>query len=369
MNGQMYGVKRSKVIPKLINSILIIVLVILFTKISLFERIFFQGTSLYDFDLYYILIENIKNSVNPYSPWLIYTVGPPLLFLYYFPFSFLKLTDARILVTIINIASGFILCFLLGRKFNKKYLLTTFLTLSIIFFSAFLPRFALGNGQPSILITLLITLVIISKNSFWKGIFLALAASIKTIFLFPVLSFLKDKKFLIAITLSFFLLTLISLTFIKIDWYIYFFQKIFPDLNNSPTPLSGLDYYNQSLKSTFFRLGIIDSYKFLFFPILVVASLLLIIMGSFELSVIATILLSPVSWQHYFTILFPIFVLVFFTMKKNIRNLSVFTLAFILWFIEFPWIHNTTPNLLSRLLASHYFISGFLLSFSLLKKK
>jgi hypothetical protein len=116
-------------------------------------------------------------------------------------------------------------------------------------------------------------------------------------------------------------------------------------------------------------LGIIDSYGYLFFPILIAVSLLLVIVGSFELSVIATILLSPVSWQHYFTILFPIFVFVFFTMKKNIKNLLVFTFAFILWFIEFPWIHYTTPNLLTGLLASHYFISGLLLSFLLLKKK
>jgi len=357
----MFGVKKSKILPKLINSFLIILLVFLFTKISLFGKIFFQNTPLYDFDLYYTLIENIKSGINPYSPNLTFSLGPPLVFLYFFPFSFFELSIARILATTINITAGFFLCFLLAKKFNKEYLLTTFLILSILFFSSFLPRFSLGMGQPSILLTLLVTLVIVSKNSFWKGIILAGVASIKTIFIFPILSFVRNKKLILSFLLTIIFFVLLSLLFIKPDWYVYYFQTVFSKLNGSPMVSSELDYYNQSLKSTFFRLGIIDSYKYLFFPILTISSVIIAITGSFELSIIATLLLSPVSWQHYFTVLFPIFIVVGFTMKKNLKNMFLFALSFFLWFFEFPQLHTASTGLINGISASHFFISGLFL--------
>lgn len=369
MNGPINGVRKSKILPKLINSFLIILLVFLFTKISLLQRIFFQNTTLLDFDSYYLLANNIRHGINPYSSWLTFSLGPPLVFLYFFPFSYLNPDLARHLATVVNIFSGFVICFLLAKEFNKKYLLTTFLVLTIIFFSSFLPRFSLGMGQPLILITLLVTLIITGKNNFYKGVFLAVITSVKTFFVFPILSFVRNKKVILAFCLAIVLFILISLLFIKTDWYIYYFNNIFFKLNNSPLTSSGLDYYNQSLKSTFFRLGIIGAYKFLFFPIVIAISLLTALTGSFELSIIAAVFLSPVSWQFYSVVLFPIFVVVFFKMKKNPRNLSLFTISFVLWFVEFPWLHNADMNLINGILASHYFISGLILSFLLPKRK
>jgi len=354
-------VKKSKILRKLINSSLIIILVVLFTKISLLQRIFFQKTPLYDFDLYYSLINSIKHGINPYSPGLTFSLGPPLVFLYFFPFSFLALEKARVVATLINITSGFVLCFLLAKKFNKKYLLTTFLVLVIVFFSAFLPRYSLGMGQPSILLTLFITYIICSKNSVLKGISLAIASSLKTILLFPILAFIKNKKFLIVFLLTLVLLTLLSLTFIKVDWYKYYFQNIFISLNNSPLASSGIDSYNQSLKSTLFRFGLFDLYKIIFIPVLIIASLFIAITANFELSVITAILLSPISWQHYFVVLFPIFVAAVFKMKWNFKNLSIFTVSFILWFVQFPWLNSSKVGLVTSILASHFFISGLML--------
>jgi len=365
----MFGVKKSKILPKLINSFLIILLIFIFTKISLFGKIFFQNTSLYDFDLYYSLSENIKNGVNPYSPHLTFSLGPPLVFLYFFPFSFFDLPTARILATTVNIVSGFFLCFLLAKKFNKKYLLTTFLCLSILFFSSFLPRFSLGMGQPSILLTLLVTLVIVSKNSFWKGVLLAITASIKTIFIFPITSFVKNKKVIFSFLLAIIFLLLLSLVFIKPEWYVYYFQTIFSKLNSSPVFSSGLDYYNQSLKSTFYRLGIIDSYKYLFYPILAIISGVIAAVGSFELSAIMVLLLSPVSWQHYFTVLFPIFIVVVFRMEKGRKNFFLLMLSFFLWFFEFPQLHTMENSLINGISASHYFFSGLLLFFLVWRSK
>lgn len=357
----MSGVKKSKILLKLINSALLIILVILFTKISLFERIFFQNTSLYDFDTYYSLVKNIRDGINPYLRDT-FSLGPPLVFLYFFPFSFVELPEVRLLTTLINIISGFILCFLLAKKFNRKYLLTTFLSLAILFFSSFLSRFSLGMGQPTALITLFITLVIVSKNDFSKGLFLSATACLKTFFIFPSLSFLKNKKTaFLTFLLSTVSLTLLSLLFIKPEWYIYYFNKIFLNLNNTPLASSRLDYYNQSLKSTFFRLGAFDVYKIIFIPILAATSILSIVGGSFEFSLVATILLSPISWQHYFLTLFPVFVAVFFKMKKDLKHLAIFSLAFLLWFLEFSWLHDASQNFPNTILASHYFISGLLL--------
>lgn len=359
----MFGVKKSKILQKLINSLLLIFLVLLLTKISLLERIFFQNTPLYDFDLYYLILQKIKSGMNPYTSVSTFSLGPPLVFLYYLPFSFIGLSQARILTTLVNIFAGFTSCFLLAKKFNRKHLATVFLILSIILFASFPARFSLGMGQPIMLISLLITLLIIGKQDFWKGFFLASAVLLKTIFIFPFLSFIKNNKKIVLVSLTVLVIsTLFSLVFIKPNWHVYYLSNVFLKLNDSPSILSGLDYYNQSLKSMFFRFGLFNIYKIVYLPLVAIASLCTVITGSFELSVIFAILLSPISWQHYFLVLFPVFVKTFFDMEKTPKNLLIFTLSMTLWFVQFPWLHQSNVNFINALLASHFSLSGLLLS-------
>lgn len=363
----MFGVKKLK-IWHILNASLLFLLVTLFVKASIFKDIIFGGSSTYDFDLYYHLIQAIKNGFNPYTVGITYTLGPPLVFLYFLPFGFFDIDSARIIATLLNIASGFLLCFLLAKRFTPKYKLTGFLFLSLIFYSSFLPRYSLGMGQPSIFVTLLVTLIIVSKNNL-SGIIIAAISSLKTFYLLTMLAFIKNKRAIWMLFLSISLLFLVSLLFIKIDWYIYYFKNIFPSLNNFSLPMSGLDYYNQSLRSTLFRLSIENVYPYIYYPILILASLVVIITQNFSLSVISAILLSPISWQHYYVSLFPILVFTFFTIKRDFRNFLLFFVSFFLWWTQFPQLHTLSNNLQNGIAASHFFISGALLYYLNLKIK
>jgi hypothetical protein len=221
-------------------------------------------------------------------------------------------------------------------------------------------------GQSTLIATFLITLIFTQKNAVRKSIYLSLLVFLKTFLAFSLFAFIKrNKKIFLYTLLSFTIILSVSFLFIKPDWYIFYIQEKFIPVAFPVNPPSGIDYYNQSLRNTMFRLGVINLYKPLFTLFVFTSVGAIIVTQSFSLSIIFSILLSTVSWQHYFVMLFPIFVIAFLKTNNFIIRLLLLFAGF-LWWIEFPHLHQVESNFINGLLASHYFFSGLLLAVSIL---
>jgi hypothetical protein len=162
------------------------------------------------------------------------------------------------------------------------------------------------------------------------------------------------------------LFILLLLPIIKPSFYSYYlFQKTKTILPVFGKNLS-LDYYNQSVPSTLSRLGIIRNQGGLYLLIFLTLVYLTFRSSNLLLGLLSSIILSPVAWQHYFAVLFPIFVAVFVNLKKKPVNILLFSVAIFFWWIEFPWLHLSSSNFINGILASHYFISALILIFLIL---
>lgn len=358
----MSGLKKLKILLIALN-------LFIFLKPNFYLNELSGKTPLLDFDAYRLLVERAKNGLNPYLSGGMITLGPPPVLFYFLPFSFIGIEAGRSLSTLLNITCGFLLCYLLAKNYYPKRLTIVFPILSAVLFSSFPVRFSVGMGQPGLLISLLIGIVIIKSKENLKSYSLAALLIVKSFFLVSLLPFLlKNRKILIKTLITLAVIILLGFPFLKPEWYSYYFAKEFPGIFSNRSSPTGLDYYNQSLRSTLFRLGMGSVYEVLFLPLLISTGAFIILTSNFGLSVISAILLSPVSWQHYYVAFFPIFVMLFAGSKKSLKNIFLISFAFLLWWIEFPWLQGAKVNLVNGILASHYFISGLILSFLLLKR-
>jgi hypothetical protein len=224
-------------------------------------------------------------------------------------------------------------------------------------------------GQPGLVEALLITLIIVKEGSKLKSLILSILVSIKSFFLFSLISFFRKKPKVFFLTLFFLmLLATLSFVFIRPEWFSYYFGSKFTGIISiSSGTVNNLDYYNQSLRSTLNRLSLTGLYPGLEIISLLLFGLIIFPRSNFLLSIPVILILSPVSWQHYFVVLFPILVISFLSVKKS--NLYIL-LAFstFLWWIEFPSLHASKVNLINGVIASHYFISALILSIIVIKE-
>ena len=345
----------------------------IFLKLNFFIPQLTGNSILVDFDAYYKLLGDIKEEVNPYTVGYMQTLGPPLVFTYFLPFSFFGLQTARSLFTFINISSGFAVCFLLAKKYSPRKTGLLFLALNSALFSSFPARFSIELGQSNLIATLLATIALTQMGAHKKGVSLAALTIVKTFFAFSLLAFLKKNRKTLLVAL--FYLTLfffVGSIFFKLSWYSFYVREKLPNLflpNTKAITLTSSDYYNQTLITALSRIGLIQFAQPAYFISAVGGAVLVIFTGSLSFSLILSIILSVISWQHYFVVLFPIFVKTFSEMKKSKTNTIIFALAALFWWIEFPWLHNAKLTLLTGLLSSHYLISAFLLGFLVLITK
>lgn len=342
---------------------LIILHVLLLIKLNFFTSLISGETVLLDFDTYYKLTTASLSGTNPYSVYdIMQTPAPPLIFLYFSPFTLVPLSIARTLTTVINLFSGYLASYLLARNFYPKKKMVAFLAIATILFSSFPARLSLQQGQPILFLTLFLVLAATQKNRLIKGLALAGGIVMRVFFALVALSYLKnDRKTFTLIAGGVVGAFVITLLFMHPAWYSdYLFGK-FTEVTFSSEGITGLDYYSQSLRSTLNRLLLGQLYLPFFFLAAAVAARVVFLTGSLELAILLSIILSPVSWQHYFVMLSPVFVKLFATMPKSFVNGLLFTSALAFSWIELPWLHNAQPHLFNALLASHYFLSGLLL--------
>lgn len=343
-----------------IITLFVILQAFLWTKIGIFS-IFIGQKRLPDFEAYLSLSGDIINGINPYTVSHLQTLGPPLVILPYLPFTLVSLKSAKIMVTLGSLVSVYFTCYILAKYLNPKNKLLFFTVLSTLFLTAFPARFTLEMGQIGLYLSLLITFFIVSRNDKFKGFVLSFLISSRLFFATLYISLTKRCRIIFWSLIGISLIFVFSLIFIRFDWYIFYvYEKLLP-LLSTITQATNLDYYNQSLRSTLFRIGLGDYYFYVLSGVMITAGYYLYKKQNVLAAIILSILITPISWQHYYSMIFPIFVTTYFFMNKNLKNLSIFFIALFLWWIEFPFLHTTDRNLISGIVASHYFVSGMLL--------
>ncbi len=356
--------KRAKQLKLIFIVLFLIANLALLEKVGLFEIVISGSRAMIDFDHYHRTAVDLLAGQHPYRASYGQTLGPPLVLAVFLPFGFFSLERARSLLTILNLFSVFFLAYILARRFYPNQKLTASLFLSLLLLSSFTARFSLLMGQPILIATLLLTIFLVSKKPYLRGVCLAGATVIKTFLGFGVLPLVKvDKKALIWFFVFLLGITLLCSPIIKPGYYVDYFKERFLQTTFSPARPENLDYYNQSLKSTLFRLEVGELYPFVYPILLILAGGYLIVTGNLEASVVLSILISPVCWQHYFVMLFPIMVILFKKIFAKPKFLLLLGLSFLLWWIEIPSLHKAPINFINGILASHFFLSAIILLF------
>lgn len=342
-----------------LNVFLISISVILFIKVLSVTDFFSPARYQPDFDAYYQLVSDIRSGTNPYSVTHMQTLGPPLVFLYFYPFSLFSLHDAQTLNMAINLVSGYLCCAVLAAAFFKRNQLTLTLILSIIYYASFLSRYSLQIGQPTLLISLLVACVITTIK--FQSIFLSALLTLKTFFVFPIFALIRTPKSFLRTGLFFLATLILSLAVIRPQWYADYSFRRFPEINifHTENYVDSLHYENQSLPSFFSRLQISQYLPVVYPTVIAISTIVVTLSGNLELGILFSFLASPVLWQHYLIALFPLFVKTF-VHATNTSRLLLTAFALFLWFPDLRlW---TEPiNLKFGLLASHFFLSLCLL--------
>lgn len=342
----------------LITFFLILLNLTLFYKLHFFLPQLSGQAQLLDLETYLRLINDIKSGINPYTVTYMQSLGPPTVFFYFLPFSIFNIQTAKLLFTLVNISCGFAMCHLLTRALFKNKL-NWFLLLTLLFFSSFPARFSVEMGQPNLVICFLISLLIRRPKTKYLSVILSSILIIKTNFVISLIPLVKNNLGVVIKTLLIvFLLSMSLLSVVKPSIYSYYLTQktgvFLPKATNK-----AFDYYNQSIPAKFAALGF-ENFTIPAYLILV----LLIFWQIFKsqnliLGILASIIISPVSWQHYFAVLFPIFVYTLIKTKGSDRILPLF--AFLLYWIEFPFLHSVQANFFTILLSSHFLISAAIL--------
>ena len=370
-----------------IFSILILINLLIFIRLRFFLPQMAGPSQLLDLETYYRLVEGVLMGINPYTVSYMQTLGPPTVLFYFLPFSIFSLPTAKFLFTIINIICGFATCYVLAKNFFQNshrprnashtsevktpnlHTINIFLIFTLIFFSSFPVRFSIEMGQPNLVIGYLVSLLVCKANTKYLNVILSLIVIIKTNYFIALISLLKKNATIMAKTLLIILgIVVLLLPIIKPSFYTHYLTHKTGDLLPSVGSTQEINYYNQSIPARLNVLGL-EHTALLFYVVLDLIILWIVYnSGNIMLGIIASIILSPVSWQHYYAVLFPVFIFTFVN-TKNIRYRILLLIAYLFFWIEFPFLHSTSVNLFTALLSSHYLISAIILFTLIFKQK
>lgn len=313
-----------------------------------------------DFDAYYALAKQCLTGINPYQGSMP-TLGPPLVILLYLPFALLNLSLGRGLFLLLNIAAGYFMCFQLAKKVNSKYWGIIGLIIGACLFASFPVRFSLLLGQPALIVAWLVTLLLLRRH--WVLVSAGLI-TIKTFFVFSLLAWLRSEKtMLVKILIVLMAVIGISSLILQPRWYLYYARHTFVDAAVRQSTTASLDYYNQSLRSTLYRLHLPQAY-----PLVWLLSALLLMYLTYQrrslmVGIVGSLWLSPILWQHYVVFLFPLYVLLFFQATK--KQMLILAISYLLISVQSGKYLTASPTIINGLLASHFFW-GILLLISVL---
>ncbi len=302
------------------------------------------GTTLApDFSVFYDAARGLLNNQNIYTLPMYTGLGyPPFTLLPFLPFTILPYQMTQFLWLGISFSS-FILCIFVSlRLLGKKPNLFPASLVFIFAFLAFPTKFTFGMGQANfVALALLLAAIwhLTKKNTTVSGICLGLALILKPhiLFFLPVI-LLAGYWRSVVISLSLLATSIVATGFV-FGWqhYAYYFRSTIPPL----LVFSGRDiYYNQGLGSFLtrqsFPRGLAADLTVWGSALLVVGALWFVwqkrlsLAHSLFLFLPIFLLVEPLSWQHHYVFLLPVYIWLVFKAKRNKRKLALIALSYLL---------------------------------------
>lgn len=324
------------------------------------QDLFLGHIQLLDFDAYYQMLPAVANGVSPYEISSMQTAGPPSVILPYLLLSGLSLEISRGSMTAISILSSVMACWLLARYlFPSKQVLLT-LALLTLFWLTFAARFTLLMGQSNILVMFLMT-VLLTKSGWPQSIALALSTILKANYLAIWPYLFRRPKVLLTSGCIVILIFLLGFWRIPLTTYQFYFSERFLSYAAMQVSAKQMDYYNQSLQASLGRIDLI-----LLYPIVL---LLLILLWMFTIwrsknlafGIIFSLVLSPIVWQHYFVVLFPVIVLIAWRYRSRPLLIAGCVVSYGLTMFQWSNFHQLDVNWLTGVLGSHQYLGVLLL--------
>jgi hypothetical protein len=116
-----------------------------------------------------------------------------------------------------------------------------------------------------------------------------------------------------------------------------------------------IDYYNQSFLITLSRFNLAPLYQPLALLFLLAGIVYLAKSGSLATAILLSIFISPVFWNHYLAVVYPILILLAYHYRRQLQPLILLALITLLISTHFPDIHRQPATIINSLIASHYF--------------
>lgn len=326
-----------------------------------------------DFSVFYEAARGLVRDQNIYTLPMYTGFGyPPFTLLPFIPLLVFPYQLAQIFWVIVSFT---LLLYSISLSFQVLGKKASFIEFCLVFslcFMAFPTKFTLGMGQVNILALVLFLSCIVAdqkKHVVRSGILLGLALIIKPHFLLFIPLFVFAKKWK-QIVISFCVVTLgILITGLLYGWDLYEFYT-----HVTVPPLlvfAGREiYYNQGLGSFFSRmlpLGIAAAWTKWVSVLLIGSSWWMVwrrkmtLTRSVLLFIPVFLFVEPLSWQHHYVFLLPVYVYLVERFKKDTVRLGILGISFLLvaaniqqpeLIVNLPW---------SGFVLSHVFIGNAIL--------
>lgn len=342
---------------------LTVLLLLLSWKVNLLQ--FVTGsTQLWDFDVYYQTAVDVLHGAHPYQLSYMQTAGPPLVIAPFLVFSWLPLAVARSLMTVLSLVSIGGTAWLLSKTIFRKDPLPFALVLSCLLLLLFQPRFNLLLGQPNLLIMWLITMLLTSQPAAQtkNAVLLTVITLLKTHYAVAWLSLLKNYWRTVLIGAAILLVLFVTtLPVLKLRYYTDYATARFSEHMAKALVIQDVGYYNQSLRATLARLNLADTFLFFTICILLVGGWYVLSSNDLAAGFLLSLLISPIVWQHYMVITYPILFVTLLRYAKNKQLPWHLVGATLLLTAHLPWLHEQPVSLFTGLAASHYYFGVLLL--------
>jgi hypothetical protein len=346
--------KRLKIMSKW-KIVVITINVVLLWKISMWQLLL--GTvPLWDFDVYYRTVRDVLAGSNPYQLPYMQTSGPPIVILFFLPFTWFSLTAARGLLALINTAALLCTSYMLVRRLSPKWVVVNTLALNALFLLSFPVRFNFIVGQPNPLLMLAVTLILTTHSNQQRGLAVALLSFVKSNYLIVLASMLRKYKHSLAIAgVTLGALFVLSVLVFSTETYRFYFADRASSFIFSPAVTTDGDYYNQSLRATMARFQIGHFYPYFYLPLVAMGIIYLLVSEDIPSSILLSLLLSPIIWQHYISVTYPVLFLSGVQVWRNKKYPWWWLVSLALLTLHFPQLHNQPANFVNGILISHYF--------------
>jgi hypothetical protein len=325
-------------------------------------------TSAPDFSVYYVSAKNLLSGTNIYTAKNVFTgLGyPPFTLLFFIPLLLLPYTGAQTLWVVFSFLALFgsiWVCLRFLHKATPDNVLLVF----IVAFLSFPTRFTLGMGQSNLIALFFLVLSLYflsSKNE--KG---SITSLVILLILKPHLSvllpiFLIHKKYSFLFFVGLSLCLLIAITGVLFGWQNY--QTYITDMIPRLSVFNGREiYFNQGFSAFATRafvypisvwINSIASIGLVLWTIWYVFIKNVPLVESLIVFLPVYLMIEPLSWQHHYVFLLPVYMWLWFKAKHTKGLIFLFLISIVLVSINIKSSMSLIGFPFHEVILSHVFI-------------